>query len=116
MERKTFTMKLEPEEDLEYILHHEENLEIKSEIDITIKSEESFKEEVHDHQEPDCGPGPITFPPIKEDLAIKLEQEPSTSSMEILQSNLLLQGSSDEGVVGLMEGVKDVGVVGHMER
>nr|CAD7204153.1 unnamed protein product [Timema douglasi] len=67
MERKTFTVKLEPEEDLEYILHREEKLEIKSESDI-MNLEESFKEEVRDHQEPECGSWPVTCPPIKEEL------------------------------------------------
>nr|CAD7201839.1 unnamed protein product [Timema douglasi] len=42
-----------------------------SEIDIPIKSEEHFKEEFHDYQEPECSPGPITFPPIKEELPVK---------------------------------------------
>nr|CAD7432721.1 unnamed protein product [Timema monikensis] len=71
MERETFTMKLEPEEDLEYILNHGEKMEIKSESDI-IKSEESFKE-VRDYQEPECGSWPVTFPPIKEELHSEIE-------------------------------------------
>nr|CAD7417162.1 unnamed protein product [Timema poppensis] len=47
----------------------EEHLDrVMSEIDIPIKSEENFKEEFHDYQEPKCSPGPITFLPIKEEL------------------------------------------------
>nr|CAD7460556.1 unnamed protein product [Timema tahoe] len=68
MERETFTVKTEPEDDLKYILHYEEKFEIKSEIDILLKSEENFKEEVHDYQEPEYSLGPLTFPPIKEEL------------------------------------------------
>nr|CAD7461657.1 unnamed protein product [Timema tahoe] len=68
MERKTFTVKIEPEEDLDYHLHYEENFEIKSEVDLPIKLEESLKGEVHDNEEPDCCPGPITDPPTKEEL------------------------------------------------
>ncbi|CAG2056538.1 unnamed protein product [Timema podura] len=68
MERKTFAVKIEPEEDLEYHLHYEENFEIKSEVDLPIKLEESLKGEVHDNEEPDCCPGPITDPPTKKEL------------------------------------------------
>nr|CAD7607096.1 unnamed protein product [Timema genevievae] len=70
MDRETFTVKTEPEDDLKYILHYEEKFEIKSEIDIPIKSEENFKEEVLDYQEPECSAGPLTFPPIKEELPV----------------------------------------------
>nr|CAD7267734.1 unnamed protein product [Timema shepardi] len=73
MEREIFTVKTEPEDDLKYILHYEEKFEIKSEIDIPIKSEENFKEDdYHDYQEPECSPGPITFPPIKEELPVSI--------------------------------------------
>nr|CAD7429826.1 unnamed protein product [Timema monikensis] len=41
---------------------------LRSEIDIPIKSEDNFKEEFHVYQETECIPGPITFPPIKEEL------------------------------------------------
>nr|CAD7445071.1 unnamed protein product [Timema bartmani] len=68
MERKTFAVKIEPEEDLDYHLHYEENFEIKSEVDFPIKLEESLKGEVHDNEEPDCCPGPITVPPTKKEL------------------------------------------------
>nr|CAD7204154.1 unnamed protein product [Timema douglasi] len=68
MERKTSAVKLEPEEDLEYMLHHEEKLEIKSEIDAPIKSEQCFNEEVQDYQQPEYFAGLLTFPPIKHEL------------------------------------------------
>nr|CAD7599927.1 unnamed protein product [Timema genevievae] len=75
MEREIFNVKTEPEEDLEYNLHHEEKFEIKSEIDLPIKSEECFKKEqdyqqpeVQDYQQPEYDSRPITFPPIKEEL------------------------------------------------
>nr|CAD7463049.1 unnamed protein product [Timema tahoe] len=62
MERKTFTVKIEPEEDLDYHLHHVE-LENKSEVDCRIKPEECL-EEVHDYQQPEF----ILLPSIKEEL------------------------------------------------
>nr|CAD7266293.1 unnamed protein product [Timema shepardi] len=88
MERKTFTVKLEPEEDLEYILHHEEKLEIKPESDI-MNLEESFKEEVRDHQEPECGSWPVTFPPIKEELPFTQPRfEPQISPSSVVELNM----------------------------
>nr|CAD7199874.1 unnamed protein product [Timema douglasi] len=62
------SVKIEPEEDLEYNFHKEERFEIKSEIDLPIKSEEVFKEEFTDYQQPEYFQGSITFPPIKEEL------------------------------------------------
>nr|CAD7412868.1 unnamed protein product [Timema cristinae] len=66
MERKPSTVKLEPGEDLEYI--HEETLEIKSEIEPPIKSEQCFREEVQDYQQLEYFPGPLPIPPIKDEL------------------------------------------------
>ncbi|CAG2065827.1 unnamed protein product, partial [Timema podura] len=71
MERKTPTVKLEPWEDLEYI-YHEDKLEIKSEIDLPIKSEERFKEVVQDYQQPEYCPGHLTFPPIKDEIPVSI--------------------------------------------
>nr|CAD7411023.1 unnamed protein product [Timema poppensis] len=68
MERKTFIVKIEPEEDLEYNLHHVE-LENKSEIDRPIKPEECLEEEIHDYQQPEF----ILLPSIKEELPIYQE-------------------------------------------
>nr|CAD7403127.1 unnamed protein product [Timema cristinae] len=82
MEGET-SVKIEPEEDLEYNLKHDEKFEIKSEIDLPIKSEEGFKEEFKDYQQPECWTGPITLPPIKEELP-KL-QENLTLSIPIEQ-------------------------------
>nr|CAD7416182.1 unnamed protein product [Timema poppensis] len=67
MEGET-SVKIEPEEDLEYNLKHDEKFEIKSEIDLPIKSEDVFKEEVTDYQQPNNWTGSITIPPIKEEL------------------------------------------------
>nr|CAD7605123.1 unnamed protein product [Timema genevievae] len=67
MEGET-SVKIEPEEDLEYNLHQEEKFDIKSEIDLQIKSEERFKEELNYYQQPECWAEPISFPPIKEEL------------------------------------------------
>nr|CAD7610746.1 unnamed protein product [Timema genevievae] len=61
-------VKIEPEEDLEYNLHQEEKFEIKSEIDLQIKSEEGLKEELKDYLQLEYCPRLITFPPIKEEL------------------------------------------------
>ncbi|CAG2066450.1 unnamed protein product, partial [Timema podura] len=63
-------VKMEPEDDLEYKLHYEENFEIKSEIDLPIKSEKVFEEEGNDYQEPVSSTGRITIPPIKEELPV----------------------------------------------
>nr|CAD7434999.1 unnamed protein product [Timema monikensis] len=82
MEGET-SVKIEPEEDLEYNLKHDEKFEIMSEIDLPIKSEEGFKEEFKDYQQPECWTGPITLPPIKEELP-KL-QENLTLSIPIKQ-------------------------------
>nr|CAD7265659.1 unnamed protein product [Timema shepardi] len=68
MERKSLAVKIEPDEDSEYHLHYEDNLKIKSEVYLPIKSEESLIGEVDVNEEPDCGPGPITSPPTKEEL------------------------------------------------
>nr|CAD7461151.1 unnamed protein product [Timema tahoe] len=62
------SVKIESEEDLEYNLHQEEEFEIKSEIDLPIKSEEGFKEEIQDYQQLEYCPRLISFPPIKEEL------------------------------------------------
>nr|CAD7448171.1 unnamed protein product [Timema bartmani] len=67
------SVKIEPEEDLEYNLQQEEKFEIKSEIDLPIKSEEAFKEEFKDYHQPDSWTGPITFPPIKEELPSEVD-------------------------------------------
>nr|CAD7456604.1 unnamed protein product [Timema tahoe] len=67
------SVKIEPEEDLEYNLQQEEKFEIKSEIDLQIKSEEAFKEEFKDYHQPDSWTGPITFPPIKEELPSEVD-------------------------------------------
>nr|CAD7605720.1 unnamed protein product [Timema genevievae] len=72
MERHTFSVGIEPEEDLERNIHHEE-LEIKSEVDPPIKSEKCLKEEVNDYQLPKYLPGPITFYPIKEELISEID-------------------------------------------
>nr|CAD7433340.1 unnamed protein product [Timema monikensis] len=68
-------MKLEMEYDLhsevklemEYDRHSEVKLEMETELDLPIKSEVILKEEQEYHQ-PDCGPTPILFPGIKEEL------------------------------------------------
>nr|CAD7578486.1 unnamed protein product [Timema californicum] len=88
MERKTSAVKLEPEEDLEYILHHEEKLEIKSEIDAPIKSEQCFNEEVQDYQQPEYFAGLLTFPPIKHELPD--ESNASDNVDEIVKSEMIL--------------------------
>nr|CAD7203762.1 unnamed protein product [Timema douglasi] len=82
MEGET-SVKIEPEEDLEYYLHQEDTFEIKSEIDLPIKSEEGFKEEIQDYQQPEYCPGPLTFPPIKEELP---EKPPPAHPTEIRAS------------------------------
>nr|CAD7604457.1 unnamed protein product [Timema genevievae] len=66
-------VKIEPEEDLGYNLHQEEKFEIKSEVDLQIKSEEGFKEEFNDYQQPECWPGPTSFLPIKEELSSDID-------------------------------------------
>nr|CAD7606239.1 unnamed protein product [Timema genevievae] len=69
MEGNTF-VKNEPEEDLEHTLSYEEKFEIKSEIDLPIKSEDNFKEEIIYYQQTECWPGHDTFLPIKEELPL----------------------------------------------
>nr|CAD7588903.1 unnamed protein product [Timema genevievae] len=68
MEEKTFTMKIEPEDSLEYNLNQEMNLEIKTELGTPIKSEAVFKEELHDFEQLEYEPDSKSFPPIIEDL------------------------------------------------
>nr|CAD7268337.1 unnamed protein product [Timema shepardi] len=53
--------------EMEYDFHSEVKLEMKAELDLPIKSEVIHKEEQEYHQ-PDCGPTPISFPGIKEEL------------------------------------------------
>ncbi|CAG2060764.1 unnamed protein product [Timema podura] len=68
MEEKTFTVKIEPENSLEYNLNQEMNLEIKTELGTPIKSEAVFKEELHDFEQLEYEPDSKSFPPIIEDL------------------------------------------------
>nr|CAD7459580.1 unnamed protein product [Timema tahoe] len=81
MEEKTFTVKIEPEDSLEYNLNQEMNLEIKTELGTPIKSEAVFKEELHDFEQLEYEPDSKSFPPIREDLDIGLK-----SSIKILGS------------------------------
>nr|CAD7433864.1 unnamed protein product [Timema monikensis] len=54
-----------------------DNSKFMSEIDLPIKSEEGFKEEIQDYQQPEYCPRPITFPPIKEELPVKTPRKPN---------------------------------------
>nr|CAD7199875.1 unnamed protein product [Timema douglasi] len=67
------SVKIEPLEDFEYNFQQEEKFEIKSEVDVQIKSEECFKEEFNDYQQPECWPGPTTLLPIKEELTSEID-------------------------------------------
>nr|CAD7265842.1 unnamed protein product [Timema shepardi] len=60
------SVKIEPLEDFEYNFQQEEKFEIKSEIDLPIKSEEGFEEELNYYQQPECWSGP----PIKGELPL----------------------------------------------
>nr|CAD7416082.1 unnamed protein product [Timema poppensis] len=67
MDSKPFFVKIEPGEEFKYDFHHEEKLEVKSEIDVPTQSEGFFNEEVNDYQQPQCLLGNLT-PPIKDEL------------------------------------------------
>nr|CAD7443042.1 unnamed protein product [Timema bartmani] len=82
MDRKTFTVKIEPEEDLDYHLHHVE-LENKSEIDCRIKPEECLEEEVHDYQQPEF----ILLPSIKEELPLTSVEKKAYLDAKIVMIN-----------------------------
>nr|CAD7408162.1 unnamed protein product [Timema cristinae] len=89
MERQTFAVEIEPEEDLEHNIKQEEleikvylseygigtfkKVYVKSEVDPPVKSEISLKEEVNDYQQPKYLTGPITFLPIKEELLSEID-------------------------------------------
>nr|CAD7588904.1 unnamed protein product [Timema genevievae] len=81
MEKKAFTVKIEPEKSLEYNLNQEVNLEIKTELDTPIKSEVVLKEEIYDFEQLEYEPDSILFPSIREELDIDLK-----SSIKILGS------------------------------
>nr|CAD7462126.1 unnamed protein product [Timema tahoe] len=79
MEEKTLTLKIEPEDTLEYNLNQEVNLEIKNELDTPIKSEVVLKEELHDFEQLEFKPDSISFPPIREDVDTSPEVSSSYS-------------------------------------
>ncbi|CAG2057626.1 unnamed protein product [Timema podura] len=125
MEREIFNVKTEPEEDLEYNLLHEEKFEIKSEIDLPIKSEECFKKEVQDYQQPEVqdyqqpevqdyqqpeyGSRPITFPPIKEELPVMPKY-----FFYLPFCALLFTGAPEQGAEGKRQGnLKLSSLIGH---
>nr|CAD7450124.1 unnamed protein product [Timema bartmani] len=90
MEEKTLTLKIEPEDTLEYNLNQEVNLEIKNELDTPIKSEVVLKEELHDFEQLEFKPDSISFPPIREDV----DKQPFTPSSEFYQRESLLNAGN----------------------
>ncbi|CAG2055979.1 unnamed protein product, partial [Timema podura] len=74
MEKDPLAVKIEPEDDLENNIQHEETLEIESQFDIPIKSERRLKE-VYECQQPEYGQRPTVFSPNKEELEKVLKVE-----------------------------------------
>nr|CAD7197224.1 unnamed protein product [Timema douglasi] len=75
MEGNTSAVKIEPKNDMEYNLHQDAKLIMETELDMPIKSEEIFKEEVVDNQQLEYGTNSILISSIKEEVDVPIKSE-----------------------------------------